>query len=61
MCDWVTLLYGIKLKEHYKETIMEKIQKLLKNKILHLNIKNVKHTHTHTKKQRQEKFLILNH
>ena len=37
MCDWVTLLYSIKLTEHYKPAMMEKIKiiflKLLLTKI----------------------------
>ena len=30
MCDWVTLLYNIKLTEHCKSAIMEKIKIILK-------------------------------
>ena len=32
VCDWVTLLYSRKLKEHCKPTIIEKI-KIIKKKI----------------------------
>ena len=30
MCDWVTLVYGRKLTEHYKPAIMKKNQYILK-------------------------------
>ena len=40
MCDWITLLYNRKLKEHCKPAIMEKIKiinyKIKKNKKIHL-------------------------
>ena len=31
MCDWVTLLYSRKLKEHCKQAMMEKIKIIKKN------------------------------
>ena len=32
MCDWVTLLYSRKLREYFKQTIMEKNKSHLKEK-----------------------------
>ena len=32
VCDWVTLLYGRKMTEHCKPTIMEKIKIILKKR-----------------------------
>ena len=32
MCDWVTLLYSIKLTEHYKPSITEKIKIIINEK-----------------------------
>ena len=32
MCDWVTLLYNIKLTEHCKSAIMEKIKIIVKKR-----------------------------
>ena len=39
MCDWVALLYGRKLTEHSKQTVMEKIKIFKKKRMTEYNEK----------------------